>query len=212
MCINDCSGAGYGYAGVEYGRECWCGNSLASGSVHVTDQTCDMTCSGDESTICGGHSLLSIYVAGSLPLVSTTASVTPSSTTSSVYSGPTTVPSVGTCYFVGCYSEATNSRALTGASYYDYSATGMTVEKCAASCGPQFFMFGVEWSGECYCGNSLQPGSALMTVDQCAMPCDGDKTEFCGGSSHLDLYYCPPAPIVLTATSTVSDYTSTITS
>ena len=47
---------------------------------------------------------------------------------------------------MGCYSEATGQRALTGKSTYDYGA--MTIEECFANCAG-FTYFGVEYGGEC---------------------------------------------------------------
>jgi hypothetical protein len=167
-----------------------------------------MLCDGNQAETCGGPSLLSIYDSGVSPVASI--STISTSNSSPAHSGPTTVPSVGSCYFVGCYSEATNSRALVGNHYIDYSVTGITVEKCAASCGPAYSLFGVEWSGECYCGNALQAGSVLMPIEQCTNVCDGDSTEYCGGSARLGVYYCPPPPTTLTATSTIDDYVTTL--
>ena len=153
---------------------------------------------------------MNIYNAGVSVAPPKAAIILSTSTSSTTNSGPQIVPSVGSCYFVGCYSEATNSRALTGACDFDYSTTGMTVEKCAAYCGPNFSLFGVEWSGECYCGNTLQPGSVLTPIEQCQTHvCDGDPTEYCGGNSRLGLYYCPPLPTILTATSTIEDFVTT---
>lgn len=163
--------------------KCSCGNSITSGSVKVTDSFCNMLCDGNQAEACGGSALLNIYDSGFSPVALT--SVSSASTSSPLYSGPTTVASVGSCYFVGCYCKATNSRALINAHYIDYSATGMTVEKCAASCGPTYGLFGVESSGECYCGNTLQAGSVLMPIEQCTNVCDGDNKEYCGGSSRL---------------------------
>lgn len=47
--------------------------------------------------------------------------------------------------FQGCYTEATNIRALSSASFFDYTA--MTLEACAADC-VGFTYFGVEYGGE----------------------------------------------------------------
>jgi hypothetical protein len=47
--------------------------------------------------------------------------------------------------FQGCYTEATNIRALSSASFYDYPA--MTLEECAADCAGYTY-FGVEYGGE----------------------------------------------------------------
>jgi hypothetical protein len=53
---------------------------------------------------------------------------------------------VGAYTYQGCYTEATNMRALSSASYYDYSA--MTLEECANDC-TGYVYFGVEYGGEC---------------------------------------------------------------
>jgi hypothetical protein len=47
--------------------------------------------------------------------------------------------------FQGCYTEATNTRALSSTSFYDYPA--MTLEECAADCAGYTY-FGVEYGGE----------------------------------------------------------------
>jgi hypothetical protein len=53
---------------------------------------------------------------------------------------------VGAYSFQGCYTEGTNIRALTGASFYNY--TGMTLEQCLGDC-TGFTYWGVEYGGEC---------------------------------------------------------------
>ncbi|CZS94127.1 uncharacterized protein RAG0_04170 [Rhynchosporium agropyri] len=50
---------GYTYFGVEYGSECWCDNTFATGSVMST--VCTMTCSGDNMQFCGGSYALNMY-------------------------------------------------------------------------------------------------------------------------------------------------------
>jgi hypothetical protein len=55
-------------------------------------------------------------------------------------------PNVGAYTFQGCYTEATGQRALSSASYYDYTA--MTLEECASDCSAYDY-FGVEYGGEC---------------------------------------------------------------
>jgi hypothetical protein len=60
-CLSDCWM--YQYAGVEYGRECWCGNSLnlAAGAMNVTDEKCGFTCPGNGSEYCGSGGHLSLF-------------------------------------------------------------------------------------------------------------------------------------------------------
>ena len=62
----------------------------------------------------------------------------------------------------------------------------MTVEMCATYCSKNYLFFGVEYSGECYCGNSLQSGSVLRPPTECNMVCDGASLEFCGGGDRLN--------------------------
>lgn len=49
--------ADYQLFGTEYSEQCFCGNSLASGSSPATG--CTMNCAGDSSETCGGPSRLS---------------------------------------------------------------------------------------------------------------------------------------------------------
>lgn len=57
-----------------------------------------------------------------------------------------TAPNFAIIRYVGCYTEATNIRALTAGTIIDYDA--MTTEKCAAAC-TGFIFFGIEYGGEC---------------------------------------------------------------
>ncbi|KAG9701303.1 hypothetical protein KCU76_g30, partial [Aureobasidium melanogenum] len=52
---------GYTWFGIEYGRECWMGNSLAAGTANATASDCNMACSGMPGQLCGGPSRLSLY-------------------------------------------------------------------------------------------------------------------------------------------------------
>ena len=81
---------------------------------------------------------------------------------------------------IGCIAEGTSGRALTGASTVD--AVGMTVNKCASFCASKGFTYaGIEWSQECYCGNSLVNGASKNTVaaDQCSNACAGNRKSLC---------------------------------
>src|SRR5690348_8580350 len=56
----------YKYFGLQYGMECWCGNSYGKyGKIDpegTTPQTgCNSICSGDPSLKCGGENLNSVY-------------------------------------------------------------------------------------------------------------------------------------------------------
>jgi len=58
-CIDHCNGKGYTFAGLQYGEECWCGNTVAPGKLGA--MKCTMPCAGDDTQFCGGPVKLSLY-------------------------------------------------------------------------------------------------------------------------------------------------------
>jgi len=64
MCLNQCAKFGYMAAGLEYGKECYCGdpaNMAAVGATFHPDSECDIPCAGNASSICGGENRLTTY-------------------------------------------------------------------------------------------------------------------------------------------------------
>lgn len=91
----------------------------------------------------------------------------------------------GNWTYNGCHTEATSTRALNSLHYVNY--TSMTLELCAITCKGYKF-FGVEYGGECYCGNSFQAGSTVVGDSDCGFACPGDKREFCGAGNRLSCF------------------------
>jgi hypothetical protein len=92
----------------------------------------------------------------------------------------------------------------------------MTVEMCQSFCSsPTVYQyFGVEYAGECYCGNSLQAGSIGAPTTDCSMICDGSPYEFCGAGNRLDVYQLGgsnPSSTSSSSTSTTSVITTATT-
>lgn len=63
-CLNVCAEADYKYWGVEDARDCYCGNELHPADPPlVPDQDdCNLPCTGNEDEICGGGSLLNLFL------------------------------------------------------------------------------------------------------------------------------------------------------
>ncbi|KAG8984692.1 hypothetical protein FRB90_005156, partial [Tulasnella sp. 427] len=61
-CVAQCDTKGYTYAGVEYGVECWCGNTLNNGQVTTN---CNMACAGDSAQKCGDGNKLGLFTKSS---------------------------------------------------------------------------------------------------------------------------------------------------
>ncbi|KAG5995940.1 hypothetical protein E4U54_002702 [Claviceps lovelessii] len=51
----------YEFFGTEYGRECYCGHSLAASSLVAPATECRMLCAGSNTEYCGASSRLSVY-------------------------------------------------------------------------------------------------------------------------------------------------------
>ncbi|XP_078694695.1 uncharacterized protein LOC144923752 isoform X2 [Branchiostoma floridae x Branchiostoma belcheri] len=59
-CINHCTSGGYRYAGLQYGKECFCGDSFGRFGA-APESECDTPCTGDAAETCGGNWRNSIY-------------------------------------------------------------------------------------------------------------------------------------------------------
>ncbi|XP_037074011.1 xylosyltransferase oxt-like [Pollicipes pollicipes] len=62
-CLEHCVRESFVYGGLQYGRECWCGNMQPPSRALEPLQTCNMTCRhGNES--CGGYLAMNVYETG----------------------------------------------------------------------------------------------------------------------------------------------------
>ncbi|KAH6900869.1 WSC domain-containing protein [Coprinopsis sp. MPI-PUGE-AT-0042] len=59
-CTALCASKGYGLAGLQYGRECWCDRYMPSGSLKP-DSECSTPCAGDPTQFCGGGNRMTLY-------------------------------------------------------------------------------------------------------------------------------------------------------
>uniref|UniRef100_A0A6A7G8G9 protein xylosyltransferase n=2 Tax=Hirondellea gigas TaxID=1518452 RepID=A0A6A7G8G9_9CRUS len=64
ICTDHCYTRGYVHAGLQYGRECFCGNEDVASQHLTSDTACDMSCPGDLRYSCGGYLALSLYQTG----------------------------------------------------------------------------------------------------------------------------------------------------
>jgi hypothetical protein len=61
-CKNTCYRRDYQFAGVQQGNQCWCGSYV--GGEWTRNQTdCNIPCTGDQKSMCGGKGLLNIFKA-----------------------------------------------------------------------------------------------------------------------------------------------------
>lgn len=72
-CTTACRAAGYRIAGVEWGNECFCDNTINFNRPSGLEG-CDMVCDGNKLEFCGGAQKLNIYEFEGLPSATTTVS------------------------------------------------------------------------------------------------------------------------------------------
>ncbi|KZV98398.1 WSC-domain-containing protein [Exidia glandulosa HHB12029] len=61
VCQARCASLGFKLAGVEYGQECYCGNSLVNGAAKVDAAQCSMACKGDGKQKCGAADRIQVF-------------------------------------------------------------------------------------------------------------------------------------------------------
>ncbi|KAI1477725.1 WSC-domain-containing protein [Daldinia eschscholtzii] len=177
-CASYCQSKNYAVFGVEYGVECYCGNSPKASATVSAEGDCNMACKGNSTQVCGAGSRLSVW-------------------NNTLYIPTRNLATInGSGYaYLGCYTEGTSGRALgkgVSATSTSSSTTNntLTVEACASYCaGKGYAYMGVEYGQECYCNNDGPLNGATKTAEgDCSMTCKGDITEWCGGSSRISIY------------------------
>ncbi|KAL2165179.1 hypothetical protein VTH06DRAFT_475 [Thermothelomyces fergusii] len=185
------------YFGVEYSRECYCGDKLNAGSVPAPASECSMTCSGNPAQYCGAGNRLSVYArSGTPPPSSTTGPGTPSSSSA---------PPAATGYpegwsDQGCWIDGKQGRILLH-QLPDSQANSRA--RCANACAEAgYTVSGTEYAVQCFCSDAIHNGGAETDEADCSTPCPGKPDETCGAGDRLSIVskgrpqtYAPPAPV-----------------
>ncbi|KAG6230812.1 hypothetical protein E4U34_007648 [Claviceps purpurea] len=181
-CIQACFAKGYTFCGTEYHRECWAGNTIPL--IKVPDANCNYYCAGDLKQICGGNGAVGNDGAY-MSLFADSAKWDGNTTRPGPPTGPVVNPGVSGYASIGCYTEATTGRALPNGKGVEKK----TVRDCVEACkGGRYLYAGIEYGGECWCGNALSPGAVPAPMTDCKMTCNDNSTELCGGPSRLNAY------------------------
>jgi hypothetical protein len=167
----------------------------------IADNDSSMVCNGNNTEYCGGPNRLNVYSSsGAVPSGSSTTTTTTSPTASAT-------PGAAPAGWVnkGCYTDSVGARTLANTQYLNVP---MTWEACTTSCKNAGYSYaGLEYAGECYCGNTLSNGGGPAPDGNagCNMACNGNAAEMCGGSNRMNLfYYNTSAPATTTTTTTAT--------
>ncbi|KAK9779177.1 putative WSC domain-containing protein [Seiridium cardinale] len=166
ICVAECKGNGFRYAGLAWYGSCYCGQTVDRAIVDSSQ--CSLPCDGNKTEACGGDTQINVYQDPTfLPV---------NETTVDEYVG------------LGCYTdESSYGRAL----FYqqDLDIESVDTETCLKSCLTGGFPFaGTEYGQECYCGVVMGNETSQADASECAMTCKGNSNQTCGGPNRLTLY------------------------
>ncbi|KAL4258135.1 hypothetical protein AB1N83_010698 [Pleurotus pulmonarius] len=133
LCTLTCAHRDFSYAGLEFGKECYCGYLLNPAATLTSDAECNMPCAGNPEEDCGAADRISVYYNGN-PL-------------------PTIQPTAGTFSYVGCYTDSVSNRVLPFQADFPF---GTDPDRCTAACKTSGYKYaGLEFGSECWCGKQL---------------------------------------------------------
>ncbi|KAH7305991.1 hypothetical protein B0I35DRAFT_483733 [Stachybotrys elegans] len=216
-CIDTCNTRGNIFCGTQYHRECWGGNLIPK--ERVPDVNCNFYCSGDINQVCGGDGENELHGGTFISLFADTTRwdgnfTRPDDGGNAGGGGgggggggaaPAVVnPGTNGYVHIGCYTEVPGRALPTGA-----TVPSRNVASCIAACKSRSLKFaGVEYGGECWCGNQLAAGSTQAPITQCNIPCNDNTTEICGGGDRLNIYQLDDGSVGVTSTSAAATTTA----
>lgn len=155
-----------------------------------------MACSGNATEACGGPNRLNVFTSGKAP-------------------PPAPVNNPGPAHWtlLGCYTDQAQ-RTLTNGMGTTGGGGALTVALCTSACQAANYIYaGVEYAGECYCGNAFSNGGgpAPDGFSGCNMLCNGNSSEYCGGPNRLDMYSFNGAGTGTTSATATSTTQTTVT-
>ncbi|GFP52224.1 WSC domain-containing protein ARB_07867 [Trichoderma asperellum] len=104
--------------------------------------------------------------------------------------------------YSGCFQDGGPGKPNALIFRSSLSSDNMTVEECVADCkGNGFRYAGLEYYGVCFCGGTVD--GPQVDEAQCSFPCNGNKSETCGGNNLLSVWQDPTFP---TKQVTIGDY------
>ncbi|KAK7978572.1 WSC-domain-containing protein [Apiospora saccharicola] len=177
VCLAACGSQGFKLAGLEFGTECYCGNTLQGENRPTLDEHCDLPCLGNNQTTCGGRGALALYVKDDFKFAEGKA-----------FDGL----GPGFDYYepVGCYQDFhAQDRTLKVDALRGPEHHAMTPELCIADCKARGFpLAGLEYGRQCFCGHDMSGRSNKTEDFFCNQGCTGNAQLFCGGNWNLVIY------------------------
>ncbi|XP_031985955.1 WSC domain-containing protein 1 isoform X3 [Corvus moneduloides] len=163
-CQEACAERAYSYAGLAYGAECYCGNTLPAAASKPEE--CNSECKGEKGSVCGGVNRLSVYRVEELR------------------AGARRRRNV---IYRGCFRAPEN---LTDTFPASLIQPNLTVEMCSEFCSKKEFPLAVIRGQECYCGYPTGRFPARDSAD--GLRCSGTRNASSTAEGNYCLVYQTP--------------------
>ncbi|MCJ1308234.1 hypothetical protein MMC25_001887 [Agyrium rufum] len=188
--------------------------SLTSTAISSTSSTSAAPSSTTSST--ASSTTLSTATSSSAASSTTLSTMTTTSTSSTTTAAASTTtnpvtstappaapkPTLANYNYQGCFTDTVSQRILSGQSSASQS---MTYKSCASFC-KGYTYFGVEYSTECYCGNTFTSPMSSNPETDCSNKCAGDATEVCGGANRINVFSSNSSGVASPSNATIPGY------
>lgn len=170
-CTSICQAKGLPFAATEFGTYCFCGNDYRR-LGQLSEDACNVGCSGDPSEKCGGSWANSVYAVNA-----SGGNLIPGSS-NDLLSGLGNIPAISNARYLGCWKD--DAKRVLNVNAGD--STNMTNNKCTSLCRAKGLPFAAtEYGRYCFCGNDYRRLGRLAETE-CNVGCGGDPSQKCGGS------------------------------
>jgi len=162
-CINDCRLRGYQFAGLQWTRECWCGNSYGR---YGTADNCNSNCPTGGGK-CGGSEANSVYYTGRRINVPGVARIVRAS-------------------YISCFIDRSQRDLPFLVPASELARSTVQVGRCRNKCRSLNYKYaGLQYRQECWCSNTY---GRYGTANNCNLNCRGNNSHICGGNWANSVY------------------------
>ncbi|CAG8522866.1 10168_t:CDS:1 [Dentiscutata erythropus] len=203
LCIIHCADYLFKFVALSNGSECRCGNQNSlEGFTKVNDTSCNITCIGNSSYMCGGVKSYIVYDAETSLSSHKPPNITINEKLAIINNLKNDVS------YLGCINEnpSCNQSTFNGTSQ---NLPNMTIDKCVEICEQNNFKYiGLGLGTQCFCTNNYNNVSQLDVIE-CSSSCGGNSSQICGGPLAISVYNA--SKIVTTTPTTTAKTTTPIT-
>ncbi|KAI0692895.1 hypothetical protein BC835DRAFT_1276877 [Cytidiella melzeri] len=167
-CVAFCTSKGFSIAGVEFGDECYCGNSFSNGATgtSVAVDQCNTACAGNPNEQCGGPQRLTILKQGAAAASSSAVVAASSAVVAS--SSPVVV---STSVAVSTASKASAILAVPTSVKVATSSVASAPTMTASSTSVKWTLAGCFQDGPARALTGYSTSSTSNTVESCTATC-----------------------------------------